>query len=89
MIECEICNEWYHFGCLGFIGEESEAQGMEFNCMKCMKFENDEQKKNARINKYRHLFSSDSQFLNYRPPTPQLDSIQEGEEISEPLDLRK
>lgn len=39
MFECEVCGEWYHFKCIGFIGTEEDAQVMEFTCMKCMKFE--------------------------------------------------
>ena len=76
MIECEICNEWYHFGCLGFIGEESDAQGIQFKCMKCMKYEDDVQK-DERLRKYKHLFREDSVLYNYRPPTPELMSEEE------------
>lgn len=45
MIECEICGEWYHFKCIGFIGTEVEAQNLEFHCMKCMKFQSEEEKR--------------------------------------------
>ena len=76
MIECEICNEWYHFGCLGFIGQEADAQGIQFKCMKCMKYE-DEAQKMERLDMYRHLFSSDSIMYTYRPPTPELMSEEE------------
>lgn len=44
MFECEVCGEWYHFKCLGFIGSEEDAQTMEFTCMKCMKFEDKDKK---------------------------------------------
>jgi len=33
---------------LGFIGTEEDAQQMEFKCMKCMKFE-EEDKKDERL----------------------------------------
>ncbi len=44
MIECEICDEWYHYKCIGFIGTEADAQTLEFHCMKCMKFQSEEEK---------------------------------------------
>lgn len=28
MFECEVCGEWYHFGCVGFIGSEYDARDM-------------------------------------------------------------
>lgn len=38
MFQCEVCGEWYHFRCVGFIGSEEDAREMQFACMKCMKF---------------------------------------------------
>lgn len=76
MFECQVCGQWYHFKCLGFIGAEEDAQQMEFKCMKCMKFEDDIAKK-QRLEKYSLLFSPDSILYNYRPPTPELMSEEE------------
>ena len=56
MIECDVCQEWYHHKCIGFIGSEEDAQNMEFHCMKCMKFESEEEKL-SRIEKVRRFFS--------------------------------
>ena len=39
--------------------------------MKCLKFESAEEKE-ARIEKIKRFFSEDSQFLHFRPPTPDL-----------------
>lgn len=44
---------------------------MDFHCMKCLKFESAEEKE-ARIEKIKRFFSEDSQFLHFRPPTPDL-----------------
>lgn len=38
MMQCDVCNEWYHHACIGFIGTEEDAQDFDFHCMKCMKF---------------------------------------------------
>ena len=79
MLECEVCGEWYHFKCLGFVGSELDAQSMEFSCMKCMKFE-DLNKKDERMQKIFGLFSPQSIWYNYRPPTPDLLSEEEVED---------
>lgn len=39
MFECEVCNEWYHHECIGFVGSEEDAQTLDFHCMKCLKYE--------------------------------------------------
>lgn len=51
---------------------------MEFKCMKCMKFEDDD-KKTERLKKYSTFFASGSILYNYRPPTPDLLSEEEVE----------
>jgi len=56
---------------LNFIGTEENAVEMEFKCMKCMKFEEDD-KKEERLKKYSTLFGPDSILYVYRPPTPDL-----------------
>jgi hypothetical protein len=45
MFECEVCNEWYHHDCIGFIGSELDARFLVFHCMKCLKYESAEAKK--------------------------------------------
>ena len=47
--------------------------------MKCMKFENADQK-DERMMKYAGMFSSDSILYIYRPPTPDLLSEEEGQQ---------
>ena len=52
---------------------------MEFKCMKCMKFEDDD-KKQERLKKYSTLFGGDSILYIYRPPTPDLLSQEQAEQ---------
>ena len=80
MIECEICGEWYHYKCIGFIGTEADAQTLEFHCMKCMKFQSEEEK-SPRLQKCIHMFATDSLYLNYSPPTPKLESVEDPSEM--------
>lgn len=44
--------------------------------MKCLKYESPEAKK-ILLDKCGHFFSEDSLYLNYRPPTPSLQSEDE------------
>eukprot|EP00828_Plagiopyla_frontata_P042835 TRINITY_DN651_c0_g1_i11.p1 TRINITY_DN651_c0_g1~~TRINITY_DN651_c0_g1_i11.p1 ORF type:complete len:261 (-),score=68.93 TRINITY_DN651_c0_g1_i11:24-806(-) len=37
MMECELCNGWFHYDCIGFIGTEQQAQTLTFFCEKCIK----------------------------------------------------
>lgn len=39
MMQCEICEEWYHFKCIGFIGTEDEASKVNFDCPQCEEFQ--------------------------------------------------
>ena len=36
MLECEKCEEWFHYNCFGFIGSELDASIIEFICPKCI-----------------------------------------------------
>ncbi|CAD8169898.1 unnamed protein product [Paramecium octaurelia] len=51
MMQCEICSEWYHLSCLGFLGSIEEAQKLLFYCFKC------EQKLNKEQNKYKRRYN--------------------------------
>ena len=71
MMQCDVCNEWYHHACIGFVGNEEDAQELDFHCMKCMKFEPAETRE-ARLEVGRRFFKEDSVFLNWIPQTPDL-----------------
>lgn len=57
--------------------------------MKCLKYESPEAKKEL-LDKCSQLFSEDSLYLNYRPPTPSLQSEEEsGRNNFGPIDENK
>ncbi|CAD8115312.1 unnamed protein product [Paramecium primaurelia] len=63
MMQCEICSEWYHLSCLGFIGSIEEAQKLLFYCFKCEYKLNKEQSKYIR--RYNQYFC-DSTFRDLK-----------------------
>lgn len=39
MLECEVCSGWFHFKCIGFVGQEKDATNIEFNCYRCERYQ--------------------------------------------------
>ncbi|EAS03088.2 PHD zinc finger protein (macronuclear) [Tetrahymena thermophila SB210] len=35
MIQCQNCEEWFHFECIGYIGTDTEAEDIDFFCNEC------------------------------------------------------
>ncbi|KAL4493484.1 hypothetical protein ABPG72_007492 [Tetrahymena utriculariae] len=35
MIQCQNCEEWFHFECIGYIGTDTEAENIDFCCNEC------------------------------------------------------
>jgi hypothetical protein len=51
-----------------------------------MKFQSEEEKR-PRLEKCIHLFSTESLYLNYSPPTPKLMSEEDPEEVKEMINF--
>ncbi|CAD8207725.1 unnamed protein product [Paramecium pentaurelia] len=54
MMQCEICSEWYHLKCLGFLSSLEDAQNLYFYCFRCEQKLNREQTKY--IKRYKQYF---------------------------------
>lgn len=55
MMECEKCEEWFHFECIGYIGTSEEAEDINFVCSKCDRKDSTDNIK-KRKNMYGDLF---------------------------------
>ncbi|KAL4445656.1 hypothetical protein ABPG74_006207 [Tetrahymena malaccensis] len=63
MIQCQNCEEWFHFECIGYIGTDTEAENIDFYCNECdvdgKQFQNREV--------YEHLFDpQQALYLTYK-----------------------
>lgn len=85
MIECEVCSEWFHFKCIGFIGQEKDANNVEFNCYRCERYQKPEEIAERRL-KYKAYY--DPNFVAKIPEENELgerlDDIENNEKSEEP-----
>lgn len=57
MISCFVCEEWFHFKCIGFKGSIKDAEGVKFVCKSCDEHQNLQQRRNRR-NDYSRFFEN-------------------------------
>ena len=50
MISCFVCEEWFHFKCIGFKGSIKDAEGVKFVCKSCDYHQNLQERINRRNN---------------------------------------
>lgn len=58
LLACEICDEWFHFDCVGYIGSMELAESLDFICKFCDSAEGDYGKSQERKKRFGHLFKN-------------------------------
>ncbi|EGR27007.1 PHD-finger family protein, putative [Ichthyophthirius multifiliis] len=62
MMACEICNEWFHFKCLGYKGSIEEAEKIQFICTLC--YNKQDQIQQMKIfNEYKDSFENYKKYI--------------------------